>query len=124
MHVRVVHEGLRPFVCNYQDCTSAFAHKHLLVRHRRIHERNKEPNEATISDEAALSEEAAPSEEVPPSRTVIDELTGADYNSYAKETERLLPCPVSSKCAFRFKRLYDQKRHVETAHAEFSLESV
>ena len=114
VHVRVTHEGLRPFACTFPDCKSSFAHKHLLVRHRRIHERNEQPSPNTSSE--AVSESS--------SRTLVDELTGGDYEKYAEETGRVYTCPVSTQCAFRFRRLYDQKRHVETAHADFVMEPV
>ena len=38
VHYRSNHLNERPFTCEYEGCDSRFAHKHLLIRHLKLHE--------------------------------------------------------------------------------------
>ncbi|KAJ3090309.1 Strongly-conserved Zn-finger binding protein (TFIIIA) [Quaeritorhiza haematococci] len=53
VHIRSVHEGLRPHVCTTEGCGARFAHKHLLVRHRRLHQRQEEASGASGAEDNA-----------------------------------------------------------------------
>lgn len=94
VHIKTTHLKHKPFACDV--CDSRFGHKHLLVRHKRIHDREQQES----------GEPEEPSNEVN-----IRELTGLEYE------ERQIPCSVDG-CLYRFTRVYDLERHLKKIHPE------
>jgi len=94
VHVATVHKKRKPWQCGV--CEAAFGHKHLLVRHRRLHEKSLEANEID-----AHEQEADP----------VDELTGG-----GNREERPFECTIK-ECRRRFLREYDLDRHTEACHS-------
>ncbi|KAJ3134130.1 Strongly-conserved Zn-finger binding protein (TFIIIA) [Geranomyces variabilis] len=110
VHSRATHDHIVPFTCEHPGCDAAFAHKHLLVRHRRVHE-----NAAAAGDDgnAKPLPRKKRSDAIPPP-SLLEMITGFGYA--APETGRVLSCAVEG-CKSMFRREYDLKRHVASAHA-------
>jgi uncharacterized Zn-finger protein len=100
VHIATVHDGIKPYQC--ETCTKSFGHKHLLVRHRRIHDTNDGGKEEEDLDETVDLLDDPPN--------VVERLTGS--GSYE---ERHLECPVTD-CRKRFRREYDLHRHNQSFH--------
>jgi hypothetical protein len=96
IHIRATHEGIKPFVCNVENCGMRFAHKHMLIRHNRVHEKKPDQEHKKKRKEA----------------TLIEKLTGYDYDQ-----ERKIKCYMEG-CTKRFKRQYDFERHLMAEHIE------
>ncbi|QRV73745.1 C2H2 zinc finger [Ceratobasidium sp. AG-Ba] len=111
-HVRVSHEGSRNFPCPKDGCTQAFGYKHVMQRHLERHHR-----------------ETAPSPPTPIAESSIEALIG--HQRSAKNRPRLIACPwpnafgpepsisagmIRTRCAFKFSRAYDLRRHLKSAH--------
>lgn len=104
VHIAKVHRQEKPFIC--ETCGQRYGYKHLLRQHiRRSHEqKSEEDTNASLSYLGPLLESEKRR------RTV---------------RERILPCPWArlseggeeSECPGRFSRLYDLRRHMESAHA-------
>ena len=88
VHIATVHEGRKPYGC--EACGRTFGHKHLLVRHRRIHERQEGAD--------------------PPRK---DHQTQVVPETVVRKREH--ECPVSS-CRRAFWRIYDLRRHMVAVH--------
>jgi len=73
-----------------------FAHKHMLIRHNRVHE--KKPNQENKKKKKEVS--------------ILEKLTGYDYDQ-----ERKIKCYMEG-CTKRFKRQYDFERHLMAEHIE------
>ncbi|RUS16212.1 hypothetical protein BC937DRAFT_91489 [Endogone sp. FLAS-F59071] len=100
VHIRARHEDTRAFKCEAEGCGKAFAHKHLLVRHQRIHKEPKPPKPKSSSD--------------PPLATVFtpaELLTGANYAGPG--TRRNIRC-LFEGCPYVFVRPYDLGRHLKS----------
>ncbi|CAE6443916.1 unnamed protein product [Rhizoctonia solani] len=136
-HVRVSHEGLRTFECPNVGCDKTFGYKHVmqrhLERHHRLQDNDSTPLRATSTKQNNTTE---------PGR-IIGLLTGQDYDELPRSPKsdavyrpRLINCPwpnafqvtkpmngtasstsdTLAKCAFKFSRTYDLRRHLRSAH--------
>jgi uncharacterized Zn-finger protein len=101
VHLATVHEKIKPYTC--EKCKKSFGHKHLLVRHRRTHEREHESEEG--KGEGDLRNE------VSVETLLVERLTGAGEYLEGREIE----CPVV-ECKKRFMREYDLQRHIQSVH--------
>ncbi|KAF8677527.1 Zinc finger, C2H2 type [Rhizoctonia solani] len=138
-HMRVSHEGLRKFECPDAGCDKTFGYKHVMQRHLERHHRPQ-------NNESALPKpNSKPTNQKNTAKagTLIGLLTGQDYDespqsskSNAPPRPRLISCPWPSafgttklvnepasstidnlvKCAFKFSRAYDLRRHLRSAH--------
>ncbi|CAE6463425.1 unnamed protein product [Rhizoctonia solani] len=138
-HMRVSHEGLRKFECPDTGCDKTFGYKHVMQRHLERHHRPQ-------NNESALPKpNSKPTNQKNTAKagTLIGLLTGQDYDespqsskSNAPPRPRLISCPWPSafgttklvnepasstidnlvKCAFKFSRAYDLRRHLRSAH--------
>ncbi|KAG8729052.1 Strongly-conserved Zn-finger binding protein (TFIIIA) [Ceratobasidium sp. 428] len=110
-HIRVNHEGSRNFNCPKEGCTRSFGYKHVMQRHMERHHR----------------ETATPAPAQPPASNTIGSLSGQQCS--AKNRPRVIACPwpdafgadpvvnqTASRCAFRFSRAYDLRRHLKSTH--------
>ncbi|KAH6914256.1 transcription factor iiia [Coprinopsis sp. MPI-PUGE-AT-0042] len=121
-HTNVTHLGKRDFKCT--ECGKAFGYKHLLQRHAaKLHTHNS-------SSEDEDHEESTGDDEAD---DAIDVLTGKAYDTQAQSAlaqgKRFAcpypdvagltqePLPGSSKaCNHVFSRVYDLRRHLDSAH--------
>ncbi|KAG9087691.1 Strongly-conserved Zn-finger binding protein (TFIIIA), partial [Ceratobasidium sp. UAMH 11750] len=110
-HVRVNHEGARNFPCPKEGCAQSFGYKHVMQRHLERHHR----------------ETATPVPAQASAPTTISALTGQQRS--VKNRPRIIACPwpdafgagdsadqTAPRCAFRFSRAYDLRRHLKSAH--------
>ena len=93
VHKATVHEKIKAYAC--ERCGKNFGHKHLVVRHRRTHDKTK----------------VVPEERMIKSYSLVDRLVGTDL-----EEQRPFICPVLP-CTQRFIREFDLKRHLDAFHA-------
>ncbi|KAJ3148047.1 Strongly-conserved Zn-finger binding protein (TFIIIA) [Geranomyces michiganensis] len=108
VHFRASHEHIIPFTCEHPGCDAAFAHKHLLVRHRRVHE-----NKAACDTNGSTPRPRKKRSDAIPPPSLLEMITGFGYAAPA--TGRVLSCTVEG-CKSMFRREYDLKRHVASAH--------
>ncbi|PJF19176.1 hypothetical protein PSACC_01028 [Paramicrosporidium saccamoebae] len=99
VHTATVHDGIKPYQC--ETCTKSFGHKHLLVRHCRIHSTDHEKEDLG---------EPAPAVLVDGLPNLVTRLTGSGVYE-----ERHLECPFID-CRKRFQRDYDLHRHLQSFH--------
>lgn len=100
VHIATVHENKKPYTC--EECGKCFGHKHLLVRHRRIH--NQEPKI-----------ESSPEESKSPN--IMELLTGDP-----QPLERQYVCHIK-ECRRVFMRQYDLDRHALSSHSSVIMEN-
>ncbi|KAL7748078.1 hypothetical protein RI367_006624 [Sorochytrium milnesiophthora] len=110
VHVRTVHEDIRPFPCLHEGCGMQFGHKYILTRHMRTeHGASDAASSSSSQVSAALAQDTASvatSQELPPTVS----LTGLDY-----VTARRLACP-HTPCPYRFTLPHLLKRHIQAEH--------
>ncbi|EUC56061.1 transcription factor iiia protein, putative [Rhizoctonia solani AG-3 Rhs1AP] len=136
-HVRVSHEGLRRFACPNNGCNKTFGYKHVMQRHLERHHRPQD-NEVIPQQSASTNQKEATEKE-----QIINLITGQDYDASPRSLKtgaarpRAIHCPwpnafemrkssdkehafplagTQDQCAFRFKRAYDLRRHLRSAH--------
>ncbi|KAH0538683.1 hypothetical protein FGG08_004758 [Glutinoglossum americanum] len=123
VHVRSVHEHIRPFVCGVTDltkskatkgwdgqgaCGSEFAAKRALEEHVRI--RHMELDASRRRKTQGNEESRATAGQTAMGSSMIARLTGVGY-----EESRHIPCLYPS-CQIRFTRQYDLELHMKTKH--------
>lgn len=96
VHVKAFHLNERPFACD--KCDSKFAHKHLLARHKRLHD-NPQP----------VAKKARKDAFVPP--TLFESITGD------RPGPRNFACQFPD-CSLSYKRAYDLDRHYKAVHSK------
>ncbi|KAI9136485.1 hypothetical protein BKA69DRAFT_1119941 [Paraphysoderma sedebokerense] len=98
-HIRVVHRGIKPYVCS--QCQKAFSYKHVLNRHQ------NSCAKAILSNDNATELDSVEG-------NLAADITGAEY-----ENSRSIICPFygTQGCLRRFKRTYDLDRHIRSAHS-------
>ena len=96
VHVKAFHLNERPFACD--KCDSKFAHKHLLARHKRLHD-NPQPAAKKARKDAF----------VPP--TLLESITGD------RPGPRNFACQFPD-CSLSYKRAYDLDRHYKACHSK------
>ncbi|CAE7068986.1 unnamed protein product [Rhizoctonia solani] len=134
-HVRVSHEGLRRFACPKDGCNKTFGYKHVMQRHLERHHRPQDdelPQSTSIDQKKAIKK-----------GQITDLITGQDYDAPPRSLKsnvarpRVIECPwpnafgikkptnnghtlpmigTQPKCAFKFSRAYDLRRHLRSAH--------
>ncbi|KAJ1306504.1 hypothetical protein OPQ81_007506 [Rhizoctonia solani] len=136
-HVRVSHEGLRRFACPKDGCNKTFGYKHVMQRHLERHHRPQD-DDSTSPPPPSLNQK-----ELIEKREIIDLITGQDYDNSPQTSKtggtraRIINCPwpdafemeqpsgdkrilptneIRTKCAFKFSRAYDLRRHLRSAH--------
>ncbi|CAE6408708.1 unnamed protein product [Rhizoctonia solani] len=133
-HFRVTHEGLRRFACPKNGCNKMFGYKHVMQRHLERHHRPQE-DESTSSQPTSTDQE----KDTGTSR-IIALITGRDYDEPPQKARaarpRTINCPwpdvfevgkpsdnhtsqipeIHPKCAFKFSRAYDLRRHLRSVH--------
>ncbi|KAK9457399.1 hypothetical protein V1511DRAFT_493511 [Dipodascopsis uninucleata] len=142
VHTATVHEGRRPFECEYEGCNKAFGHKRLLKEHvSKVHQSQENSSTTTttgsmdlhdvldVSSEGTDFLDAFFPEMIIPGKKlsldisrsglieqsdIIDRLAGTGY----EESGRHIPC-TSPGCLFRFAREYDLQRHIARYHSMF-----
>ncbi|CEL56273.1 Transcription factor IIIA OS=Schizosaccharomyces pombe (strain 972 / ATCC 24843) GN=sfc2 PE=2 SV=1 [Rhizoctonia solani AG-1 IB] len=137
-HVRVSHEGQRKFECPSDGCNKTFGYKHVMQRHLERHHRLQD-NDPVLIKPASPDQKGATN-----ASRIISLITGQDYdelppssNANAAHRPRVINCPwpnafettkpphsttsptidTLAKCAFKFSRAYDLRRHLRSAHA-------
>ncbi|KAF8705406.1 Zinc finger, C2H2 type, partial [Rhizoctonia solani] len=134
-HMRVNHEGLRKFECPDAGCDKTFGYKHVMQRHLERHHRPEDSESALPKPSSNPTNQ----KNITKTSTLIGLLTGQDYDksprsskSNASPRPRLINCPWPNafgttklvnqptfstvKCAFKFSRAYDLRRHLRSAH--------
>ena len=126
VHVRSVHEKLKPFVCNNIDpttlnnvhgwdgsdtCQRSYAMKAGLEEHIRTahlgldHSRKARDKKLGIYKNKSVTR-------APSGTTTLGLLTGT---AYAEDPTRNIPCRVNG-CEFMFTRIYDLSSHLQSIH--------
>ncbi|KAJ3327714.1 hypothetical protein HDU76_011259 [Blyttiomyces sp. JEL0837] len=102
VHVKAVHEQIKPYTCDFDGCGAEYAHKHLLSRHKRLH------------DPLYKAEPKKKRKDALPEPSILDQLTGHDT---VELTGRTITCWVDG-CDRRFRRDDHLTRHLETVHED------
>ncbi|KAI8900946.1 hypothetical protein BC833DRAFT_511575, partial [Globomyces pollinis-pini] len=37
LHIKTIHENIKPYKCTFDDCTLSFSRRHNLIRHTKVH---------------------------------------------------------------------------------------
>lgn len=99
-HVRVIHEGSRPFKCNIDGCGKTFGYKHLYMFHKRSHELTNLSGQSADTDCSSDTE--------PISSAFASYVTGF-YR------DRIYSCP---ECQSTYKRRDHLRRHMYIIHGK------
>ncbi|KAI8611366.1 hypothetical protein BC830DRAFT_1141495 [Chytriomyces sp. MP71] len=109
VHIRSVHEKIRPYKCTAPECPAAFAHKHLLMRHLRKHIDIPELVPAAVSPPKYTPDP------LPAELQKIDLITSITGHTFRTD-KRGIVCSMPG-CLQRFGREYDLSRHMDACHA-------
>ena len=120
MHIRAIHEQVKPFKCTESGCGSRFSYKCILLRHQKLHDPQERKRQTQLKTERQEAKEQARRNRAE-MITDIDMLTGRDYAD-PELSGRPIACIVEA-CPFRFKRFYDRNRHMLSAHVDYRVPS-
>jgi uncharacterized Zn-finger protein len=112
-HVKIIHEGFRPFQCDINGCSQSFGYKHLYLLHRLRHEKLEQRKQEEASSISITKDSHRNMIDTMPSQ-LVSYITGFDKH-------RIHRCP---ECNHTYKQRSHLKRHIASIHGGTSLDLV